>query len=67
MDFAQWLSFKIDDTIKMLMDNHTSKIEVALYLMRFKNDIIDGGKKDIVDGEFEEVEVRGIEERGLIE
>lgn len=48
------------------MDNGTSKVEVMLYLENFKR-ILKEPEKEIVDGDFKEVEIRGIEERGLIE
>lgn len=50
----------------MLMDNQTSKMDVALFLMDFKK-ILNKPEKGIVDGDFKEVEIRGIEERRLIE
>lgn len=66
MNLIQYISFSIDRAIEMLMDSKTSKIEVALFLMDFKK-ILNKPEKEIVDGNFKEVEIRGIEERGLIE
>lgn len=50
----------------MLSDSKTSKMDVALFLMDFKK-ILNKPEKEIVDGDFKEVEIRGIEERGLTE
>lgn len=65
MNLIQYVSFSIDKAIEMLMDSKTSKIDVALFLMDFKK-ILNKPGKEIVDGDFKEVEIRGIEERGLI-
>lgn len=66
MPLLQYIEFGIDMAIEMLMDSGTSKVEVMLYLENFKK-ILKEPKKEIVDGDFKEVEIRGIEERGLIE
>jgi len=66
MNLIQYISFSIDKAIEMLMDGKKSKTEVALFLMDFKK-ILNKPEKEIVDGDFTEVEIRGIEERGLIE
>ena len=66
MPLLQYISFSIDKAIEMLMDNQTSKMDIALFLMDFKK-ILNKPEKEIVDGDFEEVEIRVIEERGLIE
>ena len=66
MNLIQYISFSIDKAIEMLMDNQTSKMDVALFLMDFKK-ILNKPEKEIVDGDFKEVEIRGIEERGLTE
>lgn len=66
MNLIQYISFIIDKAIEMLIDSKTSKTEVALFLMEFKK-ILNKPDKEIVNGDFTEVEVRGIEERGLIE
>lgn len=66
MNLIQYISFSIDKAIEMLMDGKISKTEVALFLMDFKK-ILNNPEKEIVDGYFKEVEIRGIEERGLIE
>lgn len=66
MNLIQYISFSIDKAIEMLMDGKTSKTEVALFLMDFKK-IINKPENVIVDGDFKEVEIRGIAERGLIE
>lgn len=66
MNLIQYISFSIDKAIEMLMDSKTSKMDVALFLMDFKK-ILNKPEKEIVDGDFKEVEIRGIEERGLTE
>lgn len=66
MNLIQYISFSIDKAIEMLMDGKTSKTEVALFLMDFKK-ILNKPEKEIVDGDFKEVEIREIEERGLEE
>ncbi len=66
MTLLQYISFSIDNAIEMLMDSKTSKMDVALFLMDFKK-ILNNPEKEILDGDFKELEIRGIEERGLIE
>ena len=66
MNLIQYISFNVDKAIEMLIDNQTSKMDVALFLMDFKK-ILNKSEKEIVDGDFKEVEIRGIEERGLTE
>lgn len=66
MNIIQYILFCIDKAIEMLMDNQTSKMDVALFLMDFKK-ILNKPEKEILDGDFKEVEIRGIEERGLTE
>ena len=48
------------------MDSKTSKMDVALFLMDFKK-ILNKPEKEIVDGDFKEIEIKGIEDRRLIE
>lgn len=66
MPLLQYILFSIDKAIKMLMDSKTSKMDVALFLMDFKK-ILNKPEKETVDVDFKEVEIRGIEERGLTE
>lgn len=66
MPLLQYIEFGIDKAIEMLMDSGTSKIEVMLYLENLKK-ILKEPEKKIVDGEFREVEVKGIEDRRMIE
>ena len=66
MNLIQYISFSIDKAIEMLMDSKTSKMDVALFLMDFKK-ILNKPEKEIVDGNFKEVETKGIEDRRLIE
>lgn len=61
MPLLQYISFSIDEAIEMLMDNKTSKTEVALYLQNFKK-IINNPEKEIVDTDFKEVKSIGIGE-----
>lgn len=65
MNLLQYILFSIDKAIEMLIDSKTSKTEVALFLMDFKK-ILNKPEREIVDGDFKEVEIRGIEERGLM-
>lgn len=60
MNLIQYISFSIDKAIEMLMDGKTSKTDVALFLMDFKK-ILNKPQKEIVDGEFSEVEANCIE------
>lgn len=60
MNLIQYILFCIDKAIEMLMDNQTSKMDVALFLMDFKK-ILNKPEKEILDGDFKEVEIRGIE------
>lgn len=66
MPLLQYISFNIDKAIEMLMDSKTSKMDVALFLMDFKK-ILNKPEKEIVDGDFKEVEIKEIEDRRLIE
>lgn len=60
MNLIQYISFSIDKAIEMLMDGKASKTDVALFLMNFKK-IMNKPKREIVDGEFTEVEANFIE------
>lgn len=64
MPLLQYIEFGIDTAIEMLMDNSVNKVDVMLYLENFKK-ILKEPKKEIVDGDFREIEIKGIEERGL--
>lgn len=66
MPLLQYISFSIEKAIKMLMDSKTSKMDVALFLMDFKK-ILNKPEREIVDGDFKEVEIKGTEDRRLIE
>lgn len=65
MTLLQYISFSIDNAIEMLMDSKTSKMDVALFLMDFKK-ILNNPEKEILDGDFKELEIRGIEEREMV-
>ena len=58
MPLLQYISFSIDKAIEMLIDSKTSKMDVALFLMDFKN-ILNKPEKEIVDGDFKEIESEG--------
>ena len=60
MNLIQYISFSIDKAIEMLMDNQTSKMDVALFLMDFKK-ILNKQEREIVDGDFSEIETNCIE------
>jgi len=60
VNLIQYISFSIDKAIEMLMDSETSKIDVALFLMDFKK-ILNKPQREIVDGEFLEIETNCIE------
>lgn len=60
MNLIQYISFSIDKAIEMLMDSETSKIDVALFLMDFKK-ILNKPQREIVEGEFLEIETSCIE------
>lgn len=62
MPLLQYIEFGIDTAIEMLMDSGTSKIEVILYLENFKK-LLREPQKEIVDGDFKEIEIKGIEDR----
>lgn len=66
MTLLQYISFSIDNAIEMLIDSKTSKMDVALFLMDFKK-MLNNPEKEIVDGDFKEVEIKGTEDRRLIE
>lgn len=66
MTLLQYIEFGIDTAIEILMDGGKSKVEVMLYLENFKK-ILRDPKKEIVDGDFKEIEIKGIEDRRLIE
>lgn len=65
MQLLQYIEYRLDKAIDMLMRSGASKIEVVLYLEDLKK-ILKGEEKEIVDGDFKEVGIRGIEKRGLI-
>lgn len=62
----QYLTFRIDKAIEMLMDGKTDRIDVVLYLEDIKSFLIKP-EKEIVDGDFKEVEIKGIEDRRFLE
>lgn len=65
MTLIQYISFTVDKAIEMLMDNQTSKMDVALFLMDFKK-ILNKPEKGIVDGDFKEIEIISIEDKRLL-
>lgn len=65
-DLIQYLTFRIDKAIEMLMDGKTDRIDVVLYLENIKG-LLNKTEKEIVDGDFKEVEIREIEDRRFLE
>ena len=65
-DLIQYLTFRIDKAIEMLMDGKTDRIDVVLYLENIKG-LFNKTEKEIVDGDFKEVEIREIEDRRFLE
>lgn len=60
MQLLQYIEYRLDKAIDMLMRSGASKIEVVLYLEDLKK-ILKGQEKEIVDGDFKEVEIKTIE------
>lgn len=50
MNFVEYLLFKLDKAIEMLMGNEKSKTECALFLLNFKKELVNP-EKEIVTGE----------------
>ena len=65
-NLIQYLTFRIDKAIEMLMDGKTDRIDVVLYLENIKG-LLNKTEKEIVDGDFKEVEIREIEDRRFLE
>ena len=65
-DLIQYLTFRIDKAIEMLMDGKTDRIDVVLYLENIKG-WVNKTEKEIVDGDLKEVEIREIEDRRFLE
>ena len=60
MNVIRYIELRLDEAIKMLMDNRTTKTECALYLIKFKK-MLYNPEKEIVDVEFSEEETSCIE------
>lgn len=60
MNLLQYIEMHLDEAIKMLMDDGKTKTECALYLSDFKK-MLWKPEKEIVDGEFCEVQEKCIE------
>lgn len=65
-NLIQYLTFRIDKAIEMLMDGKIDRIDVVLYLEDIKS-FLNKPEKEIVDGDFKEISNKRIEERKLIE
>lgn len=65
-NLIQYLTFRIDKAIEMLMDGKTDRIDVVLYLEDIKS-FLNKPEKEIVDGDFKEISNKRIEEIKLIE
>lgn len=62
----QYLIFRIDKAIEMLLDGKTDRIDVVLYLENIKS-FLSKPEKEVLDGDFKEISNKRIEERELIE
>lgn len=60
MNLLQYIELHLDEAIKMLMDDKKTKTECALFLADFKK-MLWKPEKEIVDGEFSEIETNCIE------
>ena len=65
-NLIQYLTFRIDKAIEMLMDRKIDRIDVVLYPEDIKG-LLNKTEKEIVDGDFKEVEIREIEDRRFLE
>lgn len=65
-NLIQYLTFKIDKAIEMLMDGKADRIDVVLYLEDIKS-FLSKPEKKVVDGNFKEVEIKEIEDRRFLE
>lgn len=65
-NLIQYLTFRIDKAIEMLMDGKTDRIDVVLYLKDIKS-FLNKPEKKIIDGDFKEVKIRAIEDRKFLE
>ena len=50
MNFIEYLLFKLDEAIEMLMGGEKSKTDCALFLLKFKKELVKP-EKEIVTGE----------------
>lgn len=64
-NLIQYLTFRIDKAIEMLMDRKIDRIDVVLYPEDIKG-LLNKTEKEIVDGDFKEVEIREIEDRRFL-
>lgn len=60
-NLIQYLTFRIDKSIEMLMDEKTDRIDVVLYLEDIKS-FLKKPEKEIVDGDFKEIRIKEIED-----
>lgn len=65
-NLIQYLTFRIDKAIEMLLDGKTNRIDIVLYLEDIKS-FLNKPEKEIVEGDFKEVEIREIEDRRFLE
>lgn len=65
-NLIQYLTFRIDKAIEMLMDGKADRIDVVLYLEDIKG-LLNKQEKEIVDGDFREIKIKEIEDRRFLE
>lgn len=65
-NLIEYLTLRIDKSIEMLMDGKTDRIDVVLYLEDIKK-FLNKPEKEVVDGNFKEVGIKGIEDRRFLE
>lgn len=65
-NLIQYLTFRIDKAIEMLMDGKADRIDVVLYLEDIKG-LLNKQEKEIVDVDFREIKIKEIEDRRFLE
>ena len=65
-NLIQYLTFRIDKAIEMLMDGKADRIDVVLYLEDIKG-LLNKQEKEIVAVDFREIKIKEIEDRRFLE
>lgn len=65
-NLIQYLTFRIDKAIEMLIDENADRIDIVLYLEDIKRFLNKPGK-EIMDVDFKEVGIKEIENRRFLE